>query len=276
MDETEGSSDKGARDFLARAAGVCVWFGMSAVKAFCAWLVAVTLDSRRQAHKAKFLLNVFGVVVVLAYTTAAFLQWRVTHDILEGDMRPYVAAFSPTDLVAPTYCAAAPSATPTPRPPTLDFTIGAPLVMGVHLYNYGKLPAKATVRSLLTYSPTQRTNAGPFKLSKQESWLIWPNPTTLAEAARLRQDTYARSHTVKKEEIDQVAKGIGFVYLAVEVRYEEGYYRWHTPLHCVVSICQEWALSPRGVSPQGQNTVSFLLPHSSPCTDPASYGLSCE
>lgn len=220
--------------------GSLVFF--AAIMAFVASDPQLPRNSQQPGKLEYFTFGVglVGVVVVFAYTTAAFLQWRVTNDILEGDMRPYVAALSPTDFVSPPN--AGPCATATPAQPALPFQIGQRLRMGVHLYNYGKLPAKATVNSILTYSVTRRQKAESFKADRQENWLIWPNPTTLAEAARLKQDTYALSlNAVHEPDLENAKHGLGYVYLAAKITYQ-GYDQRRT--HCV-SICQEWEMKPQ-------------------------------
>ncbi len=151
-------------------------------------------------------------LVVLALTLAAVICYtRINQQILNANIRPYVAALSQRDLPGMTQF-------------NLWYKEGMPLKMNVTLVNFGRLPADAIVWSILTYSEMPRDNTGPFVRSP-EHVTVWPQPM-LGKA-------FAYSQPLSAADVDSIRHGSGFVYFVVKVEY--GGYE--------TRVCEEFSLS---------------------------------
>jgi hypothetical protein len=111
-------------------------------------------------ERFKLLLEFLTVVGVLFYGGVAYYQLNTTKQILEADRRPYVGAFLHTDYFGT-------------KSANLDFASGKPLHFSTRLYDYGKLPADAWVRSVVTYSTEPMSRAEPLP-NKWRHFQIWP------------------------------------------------------------------------------------------------------
>ena len=112
-------------------------------------------DSRRESDRANSLwwqrFSIIGTLVlsgltlvVLFLTLMAVKHYTsVTQKILDADSRAYISPLVPSENSGTWY---------------LHFKVGDPLTVPIHFDNFGKSPANAFVRTVITYAPALGLN----------------------------------------------------------------------------------------------------------------------
>jgi hypothetical protein len=178
------------------------------------------------------------MVAVVWYTWEADRQNEFTKRAIETASRPYLAVSAHEQGFTTSISSASAG--------------GAIAVVPFYVVNHGKLPADAHIKSAVVYSKTRIPAIDGLDRVKEKHRFIFSETSGDALVALGRE-------ALTGGQLADIQSGIGFIYLAVEVRYGNYYTR----------ICEEFPIAPAENVAQGAKASARLGAYSL-CSDPQS------
>lgn len=207
-------------------------------------------DSREESYWAENLcwqrVSIVGTlvlsgatIIVLVLTLLAIGHYTsVTQKILDADARAYVAPLVPSENSKPWY---------------LRLRVGDPLTIPIHFNNFGKSPANAFVRTVVTYAPASALSRAEAFPNGDTHLFIWPNP--------IGADLAGQSiGTLDNKQFASLSTGEGYIYVAIEARYGSH----------IARICKQYDLGRQRATPEGSTSAQgwvLTMPDPTLCSD---------
>ena len=167
------------------------------------------------------------MVAVVWYTWEADRQNEFTKHAIETASRPYLAVSAREQCFTTAISSAAAG--------------GAIAVVPFYVVNHGKLPADAHIKSAVAYSKTRISAIDGLDGLKEKHRFIFSETNGDALVALDRE-------ALTSGQLADIESGIGFIYLAVEVKYG-GYF---------TRICDEFPIAPAETTSSGARTPARL------------------
>lgn len=178
------------------------------------------------------------MVAVVWYTWEADRQNEFTKHAIETASRPYLAVSAHEQGFTTAISSASAG--------------GAIAVVPFYVVNHGKLPADAHIKSAVVYSNTRIPTIDGLDGVKEKHRFIFSETSGDALVALGRE-------ALTSGQLADIQNGIGFIYLAVEVKYGNYF----------TKICEEFPIAPAEAAAQGAKTSARLGAYSL-CSDPKS------
>jgi len=207
-------------------------------------------DSRAESDRTSGLwwqrISIVGSVALSALTVGVLVltllainhYTSVTQKILDADSRAYVSPLVPSENSSTWY---------------LHFKVGDPLTVPIHFDNFGKSPANAFVRTVITYAPALALSRAEAFPNDDTHLFIWPNPIGAAIAGQ-------SIGTLDNKQFAFLTAGDGYIYVAIEVRYGSH----------ITRICKQYELGRRPATMEGNTSAqdwTLLMPDPTLCSD---------
>jgi hypothetical protein len=178
------------------------------------------------------------MVAVIWYTWEADRQNEFNQRIIETASRPYLAITAHEQGFSTSIFSASAG--------------GAIAVVPFYVVNHGKLPAHAQIKSAVAYSQTRIPNIDGIDGAREKHRFIFSETSGDALVAVGRE-------ALTPGQLADIQNGIGFIYLAVDLKYGNYYTR----------ICEEFPIAAAQDGAQGAKLPARLGAYSL-CADPRS------